>query len=87
MVNESWAATAVASEIVPADNSRASVTLQLYSGSPMYIAFGGAAPVVGKGIRLSTTFPLVVIDDYRAALAIRGKCDAGLTAAGGYATA
>ncbi len=86
MENGSWSATAVVSEIIPADMYRGSVTLQLYSGDPIYIAFG-SDPVVGKGIRLSATFPLVVVSDHRAMLAIRVVCDAGQTASGGYATA
>lgn len=82
----SWSATDTADTILAADENRAQVILQLYAGSDVYLAFGGTA-VAGEGLRISQVMPVIVIDDYRAALAISVVCNTGGSATGGYETA
>lgn len=80
------AATATASELVASDDHRGEVVLQHTSGDPVFLEFGDGTPVVDQGLILSTDFPLQVVDDHRAKLAINGICDAGNSAAGTYCT-
>lgn len=85
MSKGSWTASEADSAIVAADTYRASVTVQVLSGGPIYLGFGEAA-VAGEGLYV-TEGGSITIDDHRARLAIHAICGAGSTAAGGYQTA
>ena len=86
MVNGATASTAAASVLVAANTDRGSVTLLYVSGSPTFLSFGTAVPVVDTGLFLSADVPVITINDQRAREAINGICDTGLTAAGTYVT-
>lgn len=78
-----WTATDTADVILAADDSRNQVIIQLYEGSDVYFAFGSDA-VAGEGLRITSLMPVIVIDDYRASLAISVVCASGGSASGGF---
>jgi hypothetical protein len=80
------AATATASELVPADGHRGEVILQHISGNKVFLEFGDGTPVVDQGLVLSSSFPVIKVDDSRAGQAIKGICATGETAVGTYVT-
>ncbi len=80
-----WAATDAASVLIAAGR-RVTVDLQHHGGDPVFLAFG-TDPVVGEGIALSRSFPMFSIRDHRAGLEVRGICESGKSATGGFATA
>ena len=82
MTKGSWAATAAAGILVPANEDRAELTFQYISGDPVFITFRDDDAVVGEGISVSESTPVLVIDDYRSVLAVKGICDTGLSTAG-----
>jgi hypothetical protein len=86
MAKGSISATAVASELVPADEYRGEVIIQHTDGDAVYLEFGDGTPVVGEGLVLSSTFPVIMVDDHRAPLAVKGICDTDESATGTYTT-
>jgi len=84
-------ATAVAADVLAADDSRRTVDLQLHSGDPVFLAFGGDEAVVDEGIVLTVAAPYdsrytILAGDYRARLRIRSICDTGKSGVVGYVT-
>lgn len=71
--------------IVPANNHRGEVTLQLASGSDdIFIGFGEDA-VVDEGLKLSSSLPVyAVTKEHLARKAIYAICDTGESATGTY---
>ena len=84
MSNGNWTISDAVGVIAEANESRGVLTIQHYEGDALYLAFGDDVPEVGKGIRLSATFPLAVMTDYRASQKVSGVCDSGETCNGGY---
>ena len=79
-----WAATAVSSEIVAANEYRGSLVVQLQSGSdPTSISFDEDA-VFDEGVQLIDAGDFVEIKGHMARLAVHAICDSGNTSAGGY---
>jgi len=74
MSNDNWSVTDSVGVIAPANDSRGVLTIQHYSGDPVYLGFGDEVPESGKGVRLSATFPLLTISDYRAWGKVSGIC-------------
>ena len=85
-MNGNFSATDAVSTIVEASGNRGSVTIQHYSGGNLWLGFG-ELPAAGKGVRLSSSLPIISINDHRAGLAVLAVCDAGQTATGGFVTA
>lgn len=94
MAKGAIAATADATKLVAADNSRGTVVLQHISGDPVFLEFGtmNAAesenmPVVDQGLVLSEDAPVIVVTKpHLVRGAINGICDTGNSATGTYHT-
>ena len=78
---QDWAATAADSELVPA-GTRVGVLIENFAGDVVYLGIGTPA-VVGSGVRLTVSRPVTLTGE-DAKKAIRGICDTGESAAGGY---
>lgn len=78
-----WAATAEASEIVPANNDRLSVVIQLTSGNATQLGIGEAA-VFSEGLQLVDAGDFIEIKEHQARMAIYAICDSGNSSSGGY---
>jgi len=84
-------ATAAAADLLAADASRQSVDLQLLSGDPVFLAFGGDEAVVDEGLMLTVAAPYdstyrLPPGDYRAGMLIRCICDTSGSGVVGYVT-
>lgn len=82
----SWSASDAEGISIPADGSRAEISIQHTGSDPVYLGFGEKA-VVGEGIMLSSSAAFLTISDWRACKAIRMVCASGKVATGGWQAA
>jgi hypothetical protein len=87
MAKGAWTSTQASSQVIAADVTRTSLTVQMVTAasSPTSLAFGAAA-VFGEGVQLVNIGDSVTVRGHLAQLAVYGICDTGLTSGGGYQT-
>ena len=78
-----WAATAVSSEILAANDDRLTVIIQLHSGDITALGLGEAA-VFAEGLKLVSAGDFIEIKEHQARGAIYAICDSGNSSAGGF---
>jgi hypothetical protein len=79
---DSWSVSTSDVEMVPANSSREELIVACAEGGPVWLAFGKTA-VVGKGVCLLAG-STASVKNHLCRLAVRGICDTGITATGGY---
>lgn len=86
MASAAWSATATTSEMIAADASRGSITVQLLTGNPVTVGIDENAVYAG-GLTLLALGDHITLTGLQAQKAIDVICDTGNSATGSYQTA
>ena len=78
-----WSATDVSSILVPANQYRAKLVLQMRAGDPGALAFGKPA-VFADGVQMRSMGSCMLVEGPLSREAVYGVCNTGTTATGGY---